>query len=181
MPPKKELPEIRQQCLVYRGRKFNFEVNKIRLPKGVEIEGECLRYPGSALAVPITQKGKLVLLRQYRYTVAERLLEFPAGTIEEGEEPLETISREIEEEAGYRAHQWQFIARFALAPGYSDEYVNVFLAKNLEKLAQPPAQDLDEDIEVIIMSPEQLEQAIHTGEAINAEAIASYFLARPFL
>ena len=113
--------------------------------------------------------------------VAERLLEFPAGTIEEGEKPLETIQREIAEETGYHAYKWQHIGKFALAPSYSDEYVNVFIARDLEKLKEPPAQDEDEDIEVIKISPEELEQAIYAGEAINAEAIASYFLARPFL
>ena len=79
-----------------------------------------------------------------------------------------------------RVHEWQYLSKFALAPGYSDEYVNVFLARNLEKVEQPPAQDEDEDIEVIEITPENLEQAIYAGESINGEAIASYFLARPY-
>ncbi|MGK7914155.1 MAG: NUDIX hydrolase [Prochloraceae cyanobacterium] len=177
----KEYPQILQQRLRYRGQKFDFEVNELLLPKGVEIVGEYIHYPGSALAIPITEEGNLILLRQYRYVVAQRLLEFPSGTIEEGEQPLETIQREIAEETGYQAYKWQHIGKFALAPSYSDEYINVFIARDLEKLEDPPAQDEDEDIQVIQISPEELEQAIYDGEAINAEAITSYFLARPFL
>ncbi len=73
----KEYPQILQQRLRYRGQKFDFEVNELLLPKGVEIVGEYIHYPGSALAIPITEEGNLILLHQYRYVVAERLLEFP--------------------------------------------------------------------------------------------------------
>ncbi len=109
------------------------------------------------------------------------VIAFIADRIIQGEKPLETIQREIAEETGYQAYKWQHIGKFALAPSYSDEYINVFIARDLEKLEDPPVQDEDEDIEVIQISREELEQAIYDGEAINAEAIASYFLARPFL
>jgi ADP-ribose pyrophosphatase len=181
MLPNQSQPVILHKNFFYRGRKCNFEVNQLRLLNGVEIIGEYLRYPGGALAIPVTKEGKLVLLKQYRYTVAKTLLEFPAGTSEPEEEPLETIKREIEEETGYRAHYWQFLGKFPLAPSYSDEYVHVFLAQDLEKLKQPPPQDKDEMIEVVLLSPQELATAILSGEPINAEAIASFFLARPYL
>ena len=87
----KELPQILQKRLFYQGRKFSFEVNKLRLPNGVEGEWECVRHPGGALIVPVTNDGKLVLVRQYRFAVCGRLLEFPAGTIENYESAQETI------------------------------------------------------------------------------------------
>jgi ADP-ribose pyrophosphatase len=176
-----EPAEVLQQQLFYKGRKFDFEVNRLRLPNGVEGNWECIRHPGGALAVPVTPEGKLVLVRQYRFTVQGRLLEFPAGTVETHEEPATTIKREIEEETGYRAHQWRSLGKFALAPGYSDEYIYAFLAQDLEKLEQPPQQDEDEDIEVILMTPQELEKAILAGEAIDAKSITSFFLARDFL
>lgn len=177
----KEPPQLLKRRLFYQGRKFSFEVNRLRLPNKSEGDWECIRHPGGALAVPITPEGKLVLVRQYRFTVQGRLLEFPAGTVEADEEPLQTIQREIEEETGYTAASWQKLGEFYLAPGYSDEVIYAFLARDLEKLETPPQQDEDEDLETVLMTPEELEKAILNGEAVDAKSICSFLLARPFL
>jgi ADP-ribose pyrophosphatase len=176
-----EPPQLLKQRLVYQGRRFNFEVNHLRLPNRSEGDWECIRHPGGALAVPVTPDGKLVLVRQYRFAVRGRLLEFPAGTVEPYEKPDQTIKRELEEETGYRAHTWQKLGEFPLAPGYSDEFIYAFLAQDLEKLETPPDLEADEDLENVLMTPEQLEEAILEGEAIDAKTISSFFLARPFL
>jgi ADP-ribose pyrophosphatase len=176
-----EPPQLLKQKLFYHGRKFNFEVNSLRLPNGAKGSWECIRHPGGALAVPITSDGKLVLVRQYRFAACGRLLEFPAGTVEKHEDPEETIRREVEEETGYRAHQWQRLGKFFLAPGYSDEIIYAFLAQDLEKLDKPPAQDHDEDIETVLMTPLEFEKAVLAGEPIDAKSISSFALARPFL
>lgn len=181
MPIGPEPPQLIKQKLLYRGRKFNYEVIQLRLPNGAVGEWECVRHPGGALAIPVTPDGKLVLVRQYRFAAQGRLLEFPAGTVEPNEDPATTIKREVEEETGYRAHQWQSLGKFFLAPGYSDEVIYAYLAQDLEKLESPPAQDEDEDIEVVLMTPQELEQAILKGEAIDAKSISSFMLARPFL
>ena len=181
MSTEKELPTYIEQQLFYRGRKFNFDVNKLRLPNGVEGNWECIRHPGGALAVPITQDGKLVLVKQYRFAVEQRILEFPAGTLEVNEEPAITIKREIQEETGYEAKKWHYLGEFPLAPGYSDEYIYAFLAQELEKLEHPPQQDDDEDIEVILMSFEEFEQGVISGEIIDGKTIASFFIAKLFL
>lgn len=181
MSPNSEAHQTLASRLTYHGRKFDYEVKRLRLPNGAEGEWECVRHPGGALAVPVTPEGQLVLVRQYRFAVSDRLLEFPAGTIEPNEDPAETIAREIEEETGYRAGRWKNLGRFPLAPGYSDEYIYSFLALDLEKLATPPAQDEDEDIEVVLMSPAEFESEVQSGESIDAKSIASYFLAKPYL
>jgi ADP-ribose pyrophosphatase len=181
MPLGKEPPQLLKQRLFYRGRKFDFEVNRLRLPNKVEGDWECIRHPGGALAVPVTPEGKLVLLRQYRFAVQGRLLEFPAGTVEINEDPFETIQREIEEETGYRAQTWQKLGEFFLAPGYSDEIIYAFLAKDLELLDQPPNQDDDEDMETLLLTPQELEQAILDGQPVDAKSISSFLLARPYL
>jgi ADP-ribose pyrophosphatase len=181
MPLGRELPQLLKQRLFYKGRKFDFEVNRLRLPNKVEGEWECIRHPGGALAVPITPEGKLVLVRQYRFAVQGRILEFPAGTLEPNEDPLETIKREIAEETGYRGQKWDKLGEFFLAPGYSDEIIYAFLARDLQKLDTPPKQDEDEDIETVLLTLEELEKAILEGEPIDAKSITSFFLARPFL
>jgi ADP-ribose pyrophosphatase len=181
MPIGPEPPQLLRQKLFYRGRKFDFEVSRLRLPNRAEGEWECVRHPGGALAVPVTSDGKLVMVRQYRFAAQGRLLEFPAGTVESDEDPGQTIKREIEEETGYRAHRWQTLGKFFLAPGYSDEVIYAFLALDLEKLETPPSQDEDEDIETVLMTPQELEEAILAGEPIDAKSISSFMLARPFL
>lgn len=181
MPLGRELPQLLRQRLFYKGRKFDFEVNRLRLPNNSEGEWECIRHPGGALAVPITPEGKLVLVKQYRFAIGGRILEFPAGTLEPNEDPADTIAREIEEETGYRAHKWRKLGEFFLAPGYSDEIIYAYLAQDLEKLETPPKQDDDEDIQTVLYTPEQFEKAILEGEPIDAKSISSFFLARPFL
>ena len=79
MPIGPEPPQLLRQKLFYKGRKFNFEVNRLRLPNRAEGDWECVRHPGGALAVPVTQDGKLVLVRQYRFAAQGWLLEFPAA------------------------------------------------------------------------------------------------------
>jgi ADP-ribose pyrophosphatase len=176
-----EPPQLLKPRLFFQGRKFAFEVNRLRLPNKSEGEWECVRHPGGALAVPVTPDGKLVLVKQYRFTVQGRLLEFPAGTIELGEDPAETIKREIEEETGYRANSWKKLGEFFIAPGYSDEIIHAFLATDLELLENPPGFEEDEDIETVLMTPQELEDAIHAGDPIDAKSICSFLLARPFL
>jgi ADP-ribose pyrophosphatase len=181
MPLGRELPQLLKQRLFHKGRKFDFEVNRLRLPNKSEGEWDCIRHPGGALAIPVTSEGKLILVRQYRFAVQGRLLEFPAGTLETNEEPLETVKREIEEETGYRAHKWDKLGEFFLAPGYSDEILYAFLARDLEKLETPPQHEEDEDIEIVFFTPEELETAIRDGQPVDGKTIASFFLARSFL
>lgn len=181
MPLGNEPPQMLKQRLVYQGRKFNFEVNSLRLPNRAEGEWECIRHPGGALAIPVTPDGKLVLTHQYRFAVQGRLLEFPAGTLEPNETPAETIKREIEEEVSYRANSWKSLGSFPLAPGYSDEFIYAFLATDLEPIEAPPEGDADEDIQVVEMTPADFEKTIQAGEPVDAKSIASFLLAKPHL
>lgn len=176
MSPDQQDPHRASLRLCYQGSKFGFEVAALRLPNGTEGEYEVIRHPGGAMAVPVTEEGRFVLVRQYRFPVGDWLLEFPAGTMEPGETPEATIRREIEEETGHRAHQWLDLGRFPLAPGYSDEYIHAFLARELEPLADPPAQDDDEDIETVLLSADELADAILAGR-VDAKTVSGFFLA----
>ncbi|HIK40890.1 MULTISPECIES: NUDIX hydrolase [unclassified Thermoleptolyngbya] len=176
-----EPPQRLKQKLLFQGRKFNFEVSRLRLPNGAEGDWECVRHPGGAVAVPMTAEGKLVLVRQYRFAASRRLLEFPAGTIEKDEDPLTTAQREIQEETGYKASQWHKLGQFFLAPGYSDEIIYTYLATELEKLDTPPGLDEDEDLETLLLTPQELEQAILDGEAVDSKSISSLLLLRSYL
>ena len=181
MPFGPEPPQRIKQKLFYEGRKFNFEVARLRLPNQAIGDSECIRHPGGSMAVPVTADGQFVLVRQYRFAMRGRLLEFPAGTVETGEDPLETIQREIQEETGYKAASWKKLGEFPNAPGYSDEIIYAYLATDLAELAEPLALDEDEDIEVVTMDAGALEDAILNGVPIDAKSIAAFFMARAHL
>ena len=163
-------------------RKIRFERNRIRLPMGVEGTFGIIRHPGASLAVPITADGQVVLLRQYRFAVATRLLEFPAGTLDPGESPLATMQRELQEEAGYSAARWDPLGAMLPCPGYSDEVIHLFLARELSLLSERPPGDDDEDLEVVLLEPGQLDAALAAGdEYLDGKSVTAWFRAKQLL
>tara|TARA_B100000579_G_scaffold369714_1_gene331314 strand:- start:42 stop:620 length:579 start_codon:yes stop_codon:yes gene_type:complete len=159
-------------------KKIRFEINKFLMPNSIEGEFGVIRHPGAALAVPITKSGEVIILRQYRFSCSRRILEFPAGTLEEGESPLESIKREVQEESGYSANKWDNLGEMLPCPGYSDETIHLFLARDLNKLEKKPEGDADEDIEVLKMAPEELNKIISSGkESLDGKTITAWFRA----
>ena len=173
---------IKAKISELKSRKFSFEINKIELPNGHQGEYGTIKHPGAALAVPITSDNKVIILRQYRFAVSRYLLEFPAGTLEIGETPLNSIKREIKEETGYKANKWDKLGVLVPAPGYADEEIYLFLARELTKLDSVPEGDLDEDIEVLIKEPNELDKLIASGrETLDAKTVTAWFRAKQFL
>ena len=128
--------------------------------------------------MPITDDGQVVVLRQYRFAVQARLLEFPAGTLEEGEDPLDSMKRELGEEAATALERWMPLARCCL-PGYSDEVIYCFLARELTRLENPPEGDDDEDLEVLLMTPEDLDACLASGdEWLDGKSITAWYRAK---
>jgi len=163
-------------------RKVRFELNRVVLPIGIEGTYGVIRHPGASLAVPVLEDGRVVILRQYRFAVAGRLLEFPAGTLEEGEEPLGSMRRELEEETGYSASRWDPLGAMHPCPGYSDEVIHLFLARELSRLEQPPAGDDDEDLEVLLMTPADLDAALASGdEYLDGKSVTAWLRAKQLL
>ena len=163
-------------------RKIRFEINRIELPLGIEGTFGVIKHPGAALAVPINSDGQIVILRQYRFAVARRILEFPAGTLEEGEDPLTSMKRELAEEAGYAAARWDHLGQVLPCPGYSDEVIHLFLARDLQLLKERPKGDEDEDLEVLHMSKESLNASIASGnEALDGKSITAWYRAQQIM
>jgi ADP-ribose pyrophosphatase len=163
-------------------RKLRFEINRMQLPMGVEGQFGVIRHPGASLAVPVLGDGRVVILRQYRFAVATRLLEFPAGTLDPGETPLSTMQRELQEEAGYSATRWDPLGAMLPCPGYSDEVIHLFLARELSPLEQPPAGDDDEDLEVLLMEPGELDAALASGdEYLDGKSVTAWLRAKQLL
>ncbi|MEB3306969.1 MAG: NUDIX hydrolase [Cyanobacteriota bacterium] len=163
-------------------RKLRFELNRIELPMGLEGTFGVIRHPGASLAVPLLDDGRVVILRQYRFAVATRLLEFPAGTLDPGETPLSTMQRELQEEAGYSAGQWDPLGAMLPCPGYSDEVIHLFLARQLQELSDRPAGDDDEDLEVLLLEPAELDAALASGtEYLDGKSVTAWLRAKQLL
>ena len=175
-------PIFKKKISELKTNKFRFEINRIELPNGHEGEYGSIKFPNASLAVPIRNDNKVIILRQYRFAVSRYLLEFPAGTLEDGESPLNSIKREIQEEAGYKADTWDKLGTLVNAPGYSDEVIHLFLARKLHKLDNDVQGDLDEDIEVLTFFPDELDNLIASGqEILDAKTITAWFRAKQFL
>ncbi|MFM2481901.1 NUDIX hydrolase [Celerinatantimonas sp. YJH-8] len=155
-----------------------FEVlkQKQRHPDGVERDVTWLKHPGAVVIVPIDAQGDLVLERQYRAAVSQWLLEFPAGTMEEGEDPLLCAQRELAEEVGLKAQQWQFLGTLLPAPGFCNEVQHVFVARELSSV--PKHQDEDEIIEMLSLHPETMKQQIISGEINDTKTITAFYQAQ---
>ncbi|NJK61285.1 MAG: NUDIX hydrolase [Synechococcaceae cyanobacterium SM2_3_1] len=181
IPEKTHPAVVLHERFRYQGKKYTFVCQRMRFPRDKEGEREYLIHPGGAMVIPVTAEGSFLCLRQYRFAVGTYIYEFPAGTLEFGEAPADTIQRELEEETGYRAHRWDSLGEFFLAPGYSDEVMYCFLARDLEKLPDPPPQDDDEDITVVEYTPAELAQLIMTTGELDAKSIACFYRAQMFL
>ena len=133
---------------VFSGRLLKFHRDTVRMPGGAHATREYIRHPGAVAILPFTAEGKVILERQFRYPNARDFIEIPAGKVEPGEDLLETARRELLEETGYAANDWQRLTTIHNAIGYSDEAIELYAARGLEKKKK---QKLDEEefLEVI--------------------------------
>lgn len=161
---------------VFVGKVFSVEQARVRLPSGHEISRDTVVHPGAVVILPKADDGSLILVRQYRHAVRGSILEFPAGTLEPGEEPQQCAEREICEEVGFAAAKWQELGELFPAPGLCNEKQYLYLASELTSKKLPA--DEDEIIEVVRLSVTELEQAIACGQMQDGKSIAIYTRAK---
>jgi len=163
---------------VYRGRAFNVRRDEIRLPDGKIARLDIVDHVGAVTLVPVDDQNRVWFVRQYRHPTGEMLLELPAGTVEPGEPPLECARREIREEIGMAAGRIELIGQYFLAPGYSTEFMNVFLATDLRP--NPLPGDADEFLSVESIPLEQVLLMAEDGKIRDAKTLASLMLAKKY-
>lgn len=137
---------------------------------------ETIEHPGAVVILPLTAQGAIICVSQYRHSIRSELLELPAGTLEQGEEPIECARREIMEEVGMAAREMLPVGTLYPAPGFCNELQHLFVARDLyEQAAQP---DEDEQISTLTMSSAEFEQAIVAGTLRDAKSIALFTRAK---
>ncbi|MDR1367119.1 MAG: NUDIX hydrolase [Candidatus Accumulibacter sp.] len=166
--------------VVFQGRVLTVLKDRVRLPDGGESIREYIRHPGAVIIIPVLDGGELIFERQFRYPLRRVFLELPAGKIEPGEEILATAKRELIEETGYSANEWRRVGRVNSCIGYSDERVEIFLARGL---CRESAQQLDpgEFIDLEVLSLTAALQAFRQGEITDGKTIAALFWAEKTL
>lgn len=163
----------------YRGRAFDVRRDQVRLPDGTITSLDIIDHIGAVTIVPVDEYGRLWLVRQYRHAAGKMLLELPAGTLHPGELPEACAGRETREETGMAAGRLLKIGEFFLAPGYSTEYMLIYLATDLRP--DPLPGDPDEFLSVEIVDFRQAFDLIAQGEIQDAKSLVGLFLARPYL
>jgi ADP-ribose pyrophosphatase len=152
---------------IYKGSIVNLRVDAVELPGGRKTRREVVEHGGSVAIVAIDSEDRVLLVRQFRSPVGRMLLEIPAGTIEPGEEPIECALRELEEETGYVAREWQHLGGFYSSPGFCTEYLHLFSATELR-----PGRPVAEAIELVPTPLSQTPELISSGEICDAKSIA---------
>jgi ADP-ribose pyrophosphatase len=156
---------------VYDGALLKVHRDIVRLPDGSEGSREYIRHPGAVAIVALSDDGRVLLERQYRYPNRREFIEIPAGKLEPGEPHLDTAKRELLEETGYVASVWSRIGLIHTAIGYTDETIELFLAK---KLQQGPAKlDPGEFLETMLVPCEEALAMIRDGRITDAKTVAA--------
>ena len=157
----------------YDGKFLKVSRDRIRLPDGTESHREYIRHPGAVVILPLFEDGRVLLERQFRYPNDQVFIEFPAGKIDPGEEHLACARRELEEETGYTASDWRFVCTIHNAIAYSDEHLEIFLARGLTAGTQK--LDAGEFLETFTTTVPELLEMVRRGEITDVKTIIGAF------
>ena len=165
--------------ILLQGRAFKIRRDYLKTPDGRETKLEIIEHGGSVVIIPVDDENNLLFVRQYRHAARGDLLELPAGTRDDDEPYEACAAREIREETGMEAGKLQKVGEFYLAPGYSTEFMAVFLATGLKENPLPADDDEFLQVERIPLK-KAIEMAEH-GDVPDAKSLAALLLARPYL
>ena len=171
--------ELLKSEIVYPGRAFTVRRDTLRLPDGHEARLDIVEHIGSVIIIPMDADGNLLFVRQYRHAAGLDLLELPAGTLDEGEAPEACAHREIREETGMAAGKLEYLGGFYLAPGYSTEFMHVYLATDLRP--DPLEADADEFLSIEHMPMAEALALAERGGIPDAKSLAAFFLVKAHL
>ena len=159
---------------IFEGKVLTLQHDNIELPDGNHAKREVVRHQGAVAVVPVLSDGRVIMVRQYRYPIAKAILEIPAGKLDAGEQPEDCALRELEEETGYTGSISKLTA-IHTTPGFSDELIHLYIARDLQKREQK--LDHDEFLAVEILRPDELGALMRSGELSDAKSLVALMLA----
>ena len=168
-------PQLASSKTVFRGHVFNVRVDTLAAPDGLLYERDVVEHPGAVAIAPIDADGNVVMVRQYRHAVGRTMLEIPAGVLESGESPDDTAQRELQEEIGYVARDLRALGGIYASPGFCDEFLYLYIARDLVPSKLPGDEDEDIAVERVPMS--RIGKLIRLGEIQDAKSVACLLMA----
>lgn len=154
---------------IFEGKILKLRVDRVTLPDGREGSREIVEHRGAVAMVALDENGDIILVRQYRKALEQTTLEIPAGTLEDCEDPLACAQRELEEEIKMKAARWEKILDYYSAPGFCNEILHLYLARNLsESFAEA---DEDEFLEIVRLPLETAYKLIFEGKIVDGKSI----------
>ena len=160
---------------VFDGNLLQVYLDRITLPDGSEGNREYIKHPGAVVILAIQNDGKFLIERQFRYPVGQEFLEFPAGKIEQGEEILVTAKRELFEETGHVSDDWSYLGKYHPCIGYSNEIIEVFVAKHVCKISEP-VLDEGEFLEVFSLSLDEINRYVASGHLTDGKTLSALYI-----
>ncbi|MBC7871599.1 MAG: NUDIX hydrolase [Chitinophagaceae bacterium] len=155
---------------IYDGRIVKLELHEVELPNGQHSKREIVRHPGAVAIIALDKNGDVLMVRQFRLAAGKVLLEIPAGTLNPNEAPIDCAVRELQEETGYKPGKIEPIGGIFVAPGYTTEFIHLFMATDLTE--SKLSLDDDEFIELDHVSMKDALAWIETGAIIDGKTIS---------
>lgn len=159
--------------IAYDGGFLKLARDQVRLPNDAVTFREYIRHPGAVVILPMLDDGRILLERQFRYPLNRVFIEFPAGKIDPGEDHLACARRELQEETGYTATDWQFVTTIHNAIAYSDEHLELYLARGMT--AGPRKLDDHEFLETFSATIAELLDMVRGGQITDVKTIIGAF------
>jgi ADP-ribose pyrophosphatase len=168
------LTEVKiDSTVVYDGAFLKVSSDTVRLPNGASAAREYIHHPGAVVILPVFDDGSVLLERQFRYPLNRVFIEFPAGKIDPGEDPLLCAQRELKEETGYTARDWQFVCTIHNAIAYANEHLDIYLARGL---TEGPAKLDDEEFLDVYKAPlSELLDGVRSGAVTDVKTVIGAF------
>lgn len=157
--------------VIHEGVVTDYLIKEVELPNGKKATREIVLHAPAASVLAVTEEGKALFVKQYRKAIEQAIYEIPAGLVDEGEDPLLAAQRELGEETGYQAEEWEIIAEFYTSVGFCNEYLYVYGAKGLSKLEEALELDEDEFLEVVELTYEEAMEKYRSDQMPDSKTV----------